>query len=71
MKNLKKQQQTSKLSESMNILNAKQRLINYIDSRINYFSGGDEMKSLNESIRDEMFVRELNNMKKTINDGKF
>ena len=46
----------------------KQRLTNYIESRINYFSGGDEMKSMNESIRDEIFVEELKNMKKTIDE---
>lgn len=49
----------------------RQRLINYINSRINYFSGGEEMKSLNESIRDEIFIEELKNMKKIINDNNF
>lgn len=33
------------------ISDVRQRLIDYIDSRINYFSGGDEMKSMNETIR--------------------
>ena len=49
----------------------KERLINYIDTRINYFSGGDEMKSVNESIRDEIFVEELKKMKKIINNNNF
>lgn len=50
------------------ISDVRERLINYIDTRINYFSGGDEMKSMNESIRDEIFVKELEEMKKIIND---
>ena len=53
------------------ISDVRERLINYIDTRINYFSGGDEMKSMNESIKDEIFVKELEKMKKVINDNKF
>jgi hypothetical protein len=53
------------------ISDVRERLINYIDTRINYFSGGDEMKSMNESIRDEIFVKELEEMKKIINEDKF
>jgi hypothetical protein len=53
------------------ISDVRERLINYIDTRINYFSGGDEMKSMNESIRDEIFVKELEEMKKIINQDKF
>jgi len=53
------------------ISDVRERLINYIDTQINYFSGGDEMKSMNESIRDEIFVKELEKMKKVINDNKF
>jgi len=53
------------------ISDVRERLIDYINTRINYFSGGDEMKSMNESIRDEMFVKELEEMKKIINDDKF
>ena len=53
------------------ISDVRERLINYIDTRINYFSGGDEMKSMNESIRDEIFVKELEEMKKIINDDNF
>ena len=44
---------------------------NHSYSRINYFSGGDEMKSMNETIRDEIFVKELEEMKKIINDDNF
>jgi hypothetical protein len=53
------------------ISDVRERLINYIDNRINYFSGGDEMKSMSESIRDEIFVKELEEMKKIINEDKF
>lgn len=55
----------------LGISDVRERLINYIDTRINYFSGGDEMKSMNESIRDEIFVEELEEMKKIINDDNF
>jgi len=53
------------------ISDVRERLINYIETRINYFSGGDEMKSMNESIHDEIFVKELEEMKKIINGDKF
>ena len=53
------------------ISDVRERLINYIETRINYFSGGDEMKSMNESIHDEIFVKELEKMKKIINGDKF
>jgi len=47
--------------------NARKEIIEYINSRIKYFSDGDEMKSLNESIADERVVKELNKMKEKIN----
>ena len=53
------------------ISDVRERLINYIETRINYFSGGDEMKSMNESIHDEIFVKELEEMTKIINGDKF
>jgi hypothetical protein len=59
------------LDKKLIISDVRERLINYIDTRINYFSGGDEMKSMNESIRDEIFVKELKEMKKIINEDKF
>jgi hypothetical protein len=34
-------------------------VINYLDERIAYFTGGDEMKSMAESCTDEMIVKEL------------
>ena len=57
--------------KKLHISDVRERLINYINTRINYFSGGDEMKSMNESIRDEIFVKELEKMKKIINNNKF
>ena len=53
------------------ISDVRERLINYVDTRINFLSGGGEMKSMNESIIDEIFVRELKEMKKIINEDKF
>ena len=69
---MKKEQNLENSTEQALIISdVRERLINYIDTRINYFSGGDEMKSMNESIRDEIFVKELEEMKKVINDNKF
>lgn len=59
------------IDKKLHISDVRERLINYINTRINYFSGGDEMKSMNESIRDEIFVKELEKMKKIINNNKF
>lgn len=44
----------------------KQKLIDYINARIDYYSGVEEMKSLNESIIDQIIVQELEKMKKEI-----
>lgn len=49
----------------------KERLINYIDSRIENYSGGDEMKSLNESVTDSFIVRELEIIKSNIIKNNF
>lgn len=70
MQNFNAEQAKAKNTDKKLIISdVRQSLINYIDSRINYFSGGDEMKSLNESIRDEIFVKELEKMKKIINNS--
>lgn len=49
-------------------MDIKERLINYIDERIKYFSRDSGMKSISESVYDRIFVEELKKMKKTIND---
>ena len=56
--------------KKLHISDVRERLINYIDTRINYLSG-DEMKSMNESITDSFIVKELEGMKKIINDDNF
>lgn len=40
--------------------------IDLIDQRIKAYTGGEEMKSLNESIKDSSIVKELENFKETI-----
>jgi len=71
MDNLKDNANDENTDKKLIISDVRERLINYIDNRINYFSGGDVMKSMNESIRDEIFVKELEEMKKIINDDNF
>jgi len=71
MDNLKDNANDENTDKKLIISDVRERLINYIDTRINYFSGGDEMKSMNESIHDEIFVKELEEMKKIINDDNF
>lgn len=44
----------------------KEKIIKLIDSRIEYFSGGESMKSLSECFSDEKVVNELKKLKKTI-----
>ena len=46
----------------------KQKVLAILEERVNWFSGGDEMKSLHESISDEIFVKELNSLIKKIQD---
>jgi ABC-type uncharacterized transport system ATPase component len=53
------------------ISDVRQRLINHIETRINYFSGGEEMKSLREISTDRYVVKELESLKKIINDDNF
>jgi hypothetical protein len=38
-----------------------------IDEKIAEYDGGDEMKSMNESFRDNFIVQELKELKKSIN----
>ncbi len=57
--------------KKLHISDVRERLMNYIDTRINYFSGGDEMKSISESVTDSFIVKELESLKKTINENKF
>ena len=71
MDNLKDNANDENTDKKLIISDVRERLINYTDNRINYFSGGDEMKSMNESVRDEIFVKELEDMKKIINEDKF
>lgn len=43
-----------------------QKIIDLIDSRIEYFSGGESMKSMNESFSDEKVVDELKKLSQEI-----
>jgi ABC-type uncharacterized transport system ATPase component len=58
-------------NEKLRISDVRQRLINHIETRINYFSGGEEMKSLREISTDRDVVKELESLKKIINDDNF
>jgi len=58
-------------NEKLLLSDVRDRLINYIDTRINYFSGGEEMKSIGESVTDSAIIKELEEMKKIINDDNF
>jgi ABC-type uncharacterized transport system ATPase component len=57
--------------KKLHISDVRQRLINHIETRINYFSGGEEMKSLGEISTDRDIVKELESLKKIINDDNF
>jgi hypothetical protein len=54
--------------KKLHISDVRQRLINHIETRINYFSGGEEMKSLREISTDRDIVKELERLRKIIND---
>ena len=58
-------------NEKLRISDVRQRLINHIETRINYLSGGEEMKSLGEISTDGDIVKELESLKKIINDDNF
>lgn len=57
--------------KNSNLRNIRQRLINHIETRINYFSGGESMKSLREISTDSDIVKELESLIKIINDDNF
>ena len=57
--------------EKLHISDVRQRLINHIETRINYLSGGEEMKSLGEISTDGDIVKELESLKKIIIDYNF
>ena len=65
-----KRDDVDNIDKKLHISDVRERLVNYIDARINYLSG-DEMKSMNESITDSFIVKELEGMKKIINDDNF
>jgi len=55
----------------LGISDVRQRLVNHIETRINYFSGGESMKSLREISTDRDIVKELESLIKIINDENF
>jgi hypothetical protein len=57
--------------EKLHISDVRQRLINHIETRINYLSSGEEMKSLREISTDGDIVKELESLKKIIIDDNF
>ena len=57
--------------KKLHISDVRQRLINHIETRINYFSGGESMKSLREISTDRDIVKELEWLRKIINDDNF
>jgi ABC-type uncharacterized transport system ATPase component len=58
-------------NSKLGISDVRQRLIKHIETRINYFSGGESMKSLREISTDRDIVKELEQLKKIINDNNF
>jgi ABC-type uncharacterized transport system ATPase component len=71
MEYLKAHKQLNEGQENLNISDVRQRLINHIETRINYLSGGEEMKSLGEISTDGGIVKELESLKKIIIDDNF
>jgi hypothetical protein len=71
MEHLKTPQELNEASENLNISDVRQRLINHIETRINYLSSGEEMKSLGEISTDGGIVKELESLKKIIIDDNF
>ena len=49
-----------------NYINQKEEIIELINSRIKYYTGGEAWKSLNESICDKRIVDELESIKENI-----
>jgi hypothetical protein len=48
----------------------KTNIIKYLDERIQYFTGGDELKSMAESCTDEAIVTELKKVRDYVNSDK-
>ena len=51
-----------------NKIMTQEEIIELIDARINHFSGGEEMKSLRESMSDSRVVNELQFLKEAIKE---
>jgi len=71
MEEVNKNIELDNTDKKLHISDVRERLVNYINTRINYFSGGDEMKSISESVTDSFIVKELETLKKIINENKF
>jgi len=71
MEEVNKNTEVDNTDKKLHISDVRERLVNYINTRINYFSGGDEMKSISESVTDSFIVKELETLKKIINENKF
>jgi hypothetical protein len=71
MEEVNKNKELNDTDKKLHISDVRQRLINHIEIRINYFSGGEEMKSLREISTDRDIVKELESLKKIINDDNF
>lgn len=71
MENDNKSTELNDTDKKLHISDVRQRLINHIETRINYFSGGESMKSLIEISTDRDIVKELEYLKKIINDDNF
>jgi len=71
MKEVNKNTELDNMDKKLHISDVRQRLINHIETRINYFSSGEEMKSLREISTDRDVVKELESLKKIINDENF
>jgi hypothetical protein len=54
--------------ENFTTCNIEDKIIEYLNKRIDYHTSGEEMKSMNESMSDSRIVTELKLMKKTLFD---
>lgn len=71
MEEVNKNKEVDNTDKKSHISDVRQRLINHIETRINYFSDSEEMKSLGEISTDRGIVKELESLKKIINDDNF
>jgi hypothetical protein len=74
IKDMNKDNKNTELNDTdkkLHISDVRQRLINHIETRINYLSSGEEMKSLGEISTDRDIVKELESLKKIIIDDNF